>query len=172
VQKGTPCESLFVTAAALDGKAPPYKTPIAAIGSKEAGRPPNPTREDLKAAIGMSRGVRRLDRRFPAVSFLEGRLEVFFDMIGNRLRQSGPIRGHIRKCQDLSCVCASGGRGSFQSVKLQRPARATVCSHSVRDATASIELSYRFAVPLEWSKMHASGRNGCSLMLDKVQKTS
>ena len=33
------------------------------------------------------------------------------------------------------------GKGSFQAVKLQRPARATVCSHSTRDmaATRSIE---------------------------------
>ena len=33
----------------------------------------------------------------------------------------------------------TGGRGSFQSVKLQRPDRATVCSHSVKDATASMK---------------------------------
>jgi len=31
-----------------------------------------------------------------------------------------------------------GGRGNFQSVKLQRPDRDTVCSHSQRDATASV----------------------------------
>jgi hypothetical protein len=30
----------------------------------------------------------------------------------------------------------SGGKGSFQEVKLQRSARATVCSHSVKDMTA------------------------------------
>ena len=30
----------------------------------------------------------------------------------------------------------SGGKGSFQAVKLQRPARATVCSHSTRDMAA------------------------------------
>jgi len=29
-----------------------------------------------------------------------------------------------------------GGTGSFQTVKLQRPVRATVCSHSTRDVTA------------------------------------
>jgi hypothetical protein len=29
-----------------------------------------------------------------------------------------------------------GGKGSFQAVKLQRPARATVCSHSTRDMVA------------------------------------
>ena len=36
-----------------------------------------------------------------------------------------------------------GGKGSFQAVKLQRPARTTVCSHSTRDMAAmrSINLS-------------------------------
>jgi hypothetical protein len=29
-----------------------------------------------------------------------------------------------------------GGMGSFQAVKLQRPARTTVCSHSTRDMAA------------------------------------
>jgi hypothetical protein len=29
-----------------------------------------------------------------------------------------------------------GGSGSFQAVKLQRPDRATVCSHSTRDMAA------------------------------------
>jgi hypothetical protein len=31
-----------------------------------------------------------------------------------------------------------GGKGSFQAVKLQRPARATVCSHSTRDIAATV----------------------------------
>jgi hypothetical protein len=37
-----------------------------------------------------------------------------------------------------------GGKGSFQAVKLQRPARTTVCSHSTRDITAigSIEFKH------------------------------
>jgi hypothetical protein len=29
-----------------------------------------------------------------------------------------------------------GGKGSFQAVKLQRPVRTTVCSHSTRDMAA------------------------------------
>ena len=29
-----------------------------------------------------------------------------------------------------------GGKGNFQAVKLQRPARATVCSHSTKDVAA------------------------------------
>jgi len=33
-----------------------------------------------------------------------------------------------------------GGKGSFQAVKLQRSARATVCSHSTRDMAAMIPL--------------------------------
>jgi hypothetical protein len=38
-----------------------------------------------------------------------------------------------------------GGPGSFQAVKLQRPARATVCSHSTRDVAAmsSIESEWQ-----------------------------
>ena len=31
-----------------------------------------------------------------------------------------------------------GGQGSFQAIKLQRPARATVCSHSTRDVAAMV----------------------------------
>ena len=59
-------------------------------------------------------------------------------------------------------------------VKLQRPARATVCSHSIRDATASIEpiLYYRFPVPLEWSKVHASATKRMFSDVDQVQKVS
>ncbi len=30
----------------------------------------------------------------------------------------------------------TGGQGSFQAVKLQRPARAAVCSHSTKDMAA------------------------------------
>ena len=36
-----------------------------------------------------------------------------------------------------------GGKGSFHAVKLQRSARATVCSHSTRDMAAMVPL-YRF----------------------------
>jgi hypothetical protein len=35
---------------------------------------------------------------------------------------------------------APGGRGNFQSVKLQRPDRVAVCSHSARDTTAHMKL--------------------------------
>ena len=31
-----------------------------------------------------------------------------------------------------------GVKGGFQAVKLQRPARATVCSHSARDMAATL----------------------------------
>ena len=37
--------------------------------------------------------LRRLDRRFRTVLFLEGRLDVFFVMIGNRLRERAPNLG-------------------------------------------------------------------------------
>jgi|HubBroStandDraft_1064217.scaffolds.fasta_scaffold32510_4 hypothetical protein len=33
------------------------------------------------------------------------------------------------------------GKGSFQSVKLQRPGRTTVCSHSPRDIAAMVALN-------------------------------
>jgi hypothetical protein len=36
-----------------------------------------------------------------------------------------------------------GGKGSFQAVKLQRPARATVCSHSTRDMAAMHSIEYK-----------------------------
>jgi hypothetical protein len=55
----------------------------------------------------------------------------------------------------LMTVCGtSGGRGSFQSVKLQRPDRDTVCSHSERDATANVELILYILCHLRWSKSH------------------
>jgi len=37
-----------------------------------------------------------------------------------------------------------GGKGSFQAVKLQRPARTTVCSHSTRDMAA---MFHQFRMP-------------------------
>jgi hypothetical protein len=42
-----------------------------------------------------------------------------------------------------------GGPGSFQTVKLQRPARATVCSHSTRDMAAMS------SIESEWEHNHA-----------------
>jgi hypothetical protein len=36
-----------------------------------------------------------------------------------------------------------GGKGSFQAVKLQRPARTTVCSHSIRDMAAICSIEYK-----------------------------
>ena len=53
----------------------------------------------------------------------------------------------------LSSGYTSGGRGSFQSVKLQRPDRDTVCSHSVRDATANVEPTLIHAAPSELVKI-------------------
>jgi hypothetical protein len=43
-----------------------------------------------------------------------------------------------------------------KSVKLQRPARATVCSHSAKDATASVGPILMSTRPLNWSKLHAA----------------
>jgi hypothetical protein len=53
----------------------------------------------------------------------------------------------------LSSGCTSGGRGSFQSVKLQRPDRDTVCSHSEKDATANVEPILIHAVSSELVKI-------------------
>src|ERR1039457_35688 len=52
----------------------------------------------IEAVATQTEGVlRRLDSRFRAVLFLEGRLEVFFVMLANR--ESAPIRGQFRKCR-------------------------------------------------------------------------
>jgi hypothetical protein len=66
----------------------------------------------------------------------------------------------------------SGGKGSFQAVKLQRPARTTVCSHSTRDMTAmrSIEskqddndtqgrVSVQLWTVIKWGRERTSGRH-------------
>jgi hypothetical protein len=37
-----------------------------------------------------------------------------------------------------------GGKGSFQAVKLQRPARTTVCSHSTTDMAAVYPIESEF----------------------------
>jgi hypothetical protein len=47
----------------------------------------------------------------------------------------------------MSSGSTPGGRGNFQSVKLQRPGRVTVCSHSARDTTASVDRNFHFAIP-------------------------
>ena len=47
----------------------------------------------------------------------------------------------------MSSGGTSGGRGNFQSVKLQRPGRVTVCSHSARDTTANVDRNFHFAIP-------------------------
>jgi hypothetical protein len=55
----------------------------------------------IEAVATQPEGVLRwLDSRFRAVLFLEGRLEVFFVMIGNRLRERAPIKGPIQKMSE------------------------------------------------------------------------
>ena len=46
--------------------------------------------------------------------------------------------GRKRKTATRGISMEPGGQGSFQAVKLQRPARATVCSHSTRDMAAMV----------------------------------
>jgi len=43
---------------------------------------------------------------------------------------------HVKEVGAVSMELS--GKGSFQAVKLQRPARTTVCSHSTRDMAASV----------------------------------
>src|ERR1039458_8481472 len=83
----------------------------------------------IEAVATQTEGVlRRLDSGFRAVLFLEGRLEVFFVMIGNRLRESAPITGPIQKMSETWLLMRIWRPGQLpKSVKLQRPARATVC---------------------------------------------
>jgi hypothetical protein len=63
-----------------------------------------------------------------------------------------------------------GGKGSFQAAKLQRSARATVCSHSTRDMAAmrSIEsdhnnddiqdeMSVQLGTVIKWDRNPVSG---------------
>src|SRR5665811_1215903 len=70
----------------------------------------------IEAVATQTEGVlRRLDSRFRAVLFLEGRLEVFFFMIGNRLRESAPIRGPIQKISETWLRMRIWRPGSFQS---------------------------------------------------------
>jgi hypothetical protein len=54
------------------------------------------------------------------------------------MRNSAFLCGAIRSRGDPRCTIAMepSGKGSFQAVKLQRPARTTVCSHSTRDMAA------------------------------------
>src|SRR5713226_7797815 len=65
----------------------------------------------------------------------------------------------------------TGGQGSFQAVKLQRPARAAVCSHSTKDMAAirsikskldpkpcSASVSIPLGTLLKWERKQASRR--------------
>src|SRR5664279_2118613 len=56
-----------------------------------------------------------------------------------RNRPAAPKQGP--KYRDPSYICGIWQAGvASKSVKLQRSARATACSHSVRDATASVDV--------------------------------
>ena len=84
--------------------------------------------------------LRWLDRYFAAVLFLERRLEAVFIMIGNlpwAIARSSVANQKLSGPPATYAHLAAGV--ASKSVKLQRPARATVCSHSARDATASVE---------------------------------
>jgi|GEM_PF-1924648 len=57
-----------------------------------------------------------------------------------------------------------GGKGSFQTVKLQRPDRTTVCSHSARDMAATVASNpiIIMAVP---------GASACALVTRHYERT-
>ena len=82
--------------------------------------------------------LRRLDRRFATIFFLEGSFEVFFVMIGNQPRATAASGvPNLEIIWTLATYSHLAAGVASKSVKLQRPARATVCSHSARDATTS-----------------------------------
>ena len=126
----------------------------------------------IEAVATQTEGVlRRLDSRFRAVLFLEGRLEVFFVMIGNRLRESAPIRGPNQKMSETWLLMRIWRPGQLpKSVKLQRPARATVCSHSLRDATASVDVILNKYPPRKVVKSARRGRWSFISTADQVLK--
>ena len=112
----------------------------------------------IEAVATQTEGVlRRLDRRFRAVLFLEGRLEVFFVMIGNRLRQSAPIRWASSENVGTPVMCAHLAAGAASKVGQTAKARSGYRVQSLpkgRDRQRRTILS--IAVPLEWSKVHDS----------------
>ena len=59
-----------------------------------------------------------------------------------------------------------GGPGSFQAVKLQRPAGTTVCSHSTRDMAAMS------SIESEWEHNDGSMRVSVRLWTDTVSGCS
>jgi hypothetical protein len=70
------------------------------------------------------------DRMEPFLAFEEshGRhVQLTFDAAPSRRPRGGSWLGISKE---------PGGKGSFQAVKLQRPARTAVCSHSTRDMAA------------------------------------
>ena len=59
--------------------------------------------------------------------------------------------------RDLLFASSKAAKDSFQAVKLQRPARATVCSHSQRDMAANSR-AFR-SKPNRWQRTAQSGES-------------
>ena len=57
-----------------------------------------------------------------------------------------------------------GGKGSFQTVKLQRPGRATVCSHSPKGQAAMVALNPIIIIEV-------LGTNTCALVNSQNRRT-
>src|ERR1019366_9405539 len=86
----------------------------------------------IEAVATQTEGVlRRLDRRFRTVLFLEGRLDVFFVMIGNRLRQSAN-QGASSENVGTPVMCAHLAAGAASKFGQTAKARSGyMCSHSL-----------------------------------------
>jgi len=79
--------------------------------------------------------LRRLDRHFRAILFLEGRLEVFFVMIGNRLWESAPIKGANQRTSGPAVTCAHLAAGAASKVGQTAKARSGYRVQSLRKGT-------------------------------------
>ena len=102
--------------------------------------------------------LRRLDRRFRTVLFLEGRLDVFFVMIGNRLRQSAN-QGASSENVGPPVMCAHLAAGAASKFGQTAKARSGyMCSHSLRDATASVDVILNKYPPRKVVKSARRGR--------------
>jgi hypothetical protein len=112
----------------------------------------------IEAVATQTEGVlRRLDSRFRAVLLLERRLEVFFVMIGNRLRERASYQGANSENVGNLVTHAHLAAGAASKVGQTAKARSGYRVQSLpkgRDRQRRTILS--IAVPLEWSKVHDS----------------
>jgi hypothetical protein len=114
--------------------------------------------------------LRRLDRRFRAVLFLEGRLEVFFVMIGNQHRQSAN-QGASSENVGTPVMCAHLAAGAASKVGQTAKVRSGYRVQSLREGRdRQCQTILSIAVPLEWSKVHDSSTVRTFSDVDRVLK--